>query len=163
MPFTAFMDLYRDHIEENYHHIMSKSIEVFRNVSQDKKYHMSFLFDEFLGHMIYHKHSVALHSIFHEALRIITNPSIERVITRRINSHRYPTRFSTRRFFLDSERKMKENIEKLLLDSNAVVIYGDKITTCNKEIVEKIVCSSVKCFRLSVNSYIRPLSERGCF
>lgn len=160
VPFTTFISSYRDHLEENHHYFMSKFIELFCDILHGEEYHMSLLFDTFHGHMIYHKHSECLRSIFSESLTATSDTSCLGTVVRGINSHRYPNKWAGR-FFLDSKVKMKERMEKLLMGNRIIVLYGDVITTCNKEIMEKIVDSSVKEFKLCVDSYVKSLHVIG--
>lgn len=150
MPFSNFLDLYCDHLEENYHYLVSRYVEIFNDVAQDEEWHISLVFDTFIEHMIYYKNVPTIRSTFYSCARTVVHA---------LNNCRYNTRFRMRRIILDSEIKMRERMEKLLLDDNIVVIYRGTITACNKEIMEEIIDSSMKYLKLNIDSYTAALSR----
>lgn len=148
-PFTAFMELYRDYLEENYHYIMSKSIEIFNSVMQDKECLMSFAFCTILGHMVYHRDARKLDSIVRNVVSstIKENNIIDTIITN-------PYHTELERFFLDSEKRMKEKVERFLLENKVVVLNRNTIATCNKEIMEKMVHFSIKHLKFKIRLHL---------
>lgn len=140
IPFTAFVDLYRDHMEETHHYLISKSIEIFSNVLQDKECCMSFVFDTFLGEMIYYKHADKLRSIFYKNI-MPTRRMGELSFLGLSGNDSYSDKMKG--FYLSSEKKVKKEIEKYLLENDIIVVDKDLVTTCSKEFVKKVVDSSV--------------------
>ncbi|WP_092484295.1 hypothetical protein [Candidatus Ichthyocystis hellenicum] len=163
--FNGFTDLYISHIEENYGHIISKSIDIFNSIVQDKECHMSFAFDTVLGHMVYHDSAATLSTIICD----ITESSVKKLRrltwSRKIEIFDYNQKGDTyyytrnhyqysnemKEFFSDSEKKLKEEIEKLT-ESDIIVLDGDVITTCKKEFREKLINSALRYLRLELHS-----------
>lgn len=159
MPFTAFIDSYCDHMEENYHYFVSKSVEIFSSILQDEECCMSLVFDKFLGEMVYHRNAVELSSI---TANEISEYTIFRICAAKtINDRSFPDK--NKEFLLNSTKKIKEITERLLLEGKVIVIYGDTITTCcNKEFTEKMVESSLKNFKLGTDESIIKICLARC-
>lgn len=156
-PFTTFIDLYRDHLEENHHYIMSKSIETFYNIVQDEGCRMSFVFDTFLGHMVYYKDVEKLIPIFCGSV-ISTKGMIVNFKKPIFNDNNTKDSYSyceeLKKVSLDSEKEMKEKMEKFLLENSITVVDKNVIVTCNKEFMKKIIDSSIIYLRSEIKSYL---------
>lgn len=144
-PFTEFVDSYRYHIGENHHYLLSKSIEIFCDMQHDEECLMSFVFDTFLGSMVYHSDVVRIHSIIGKISGDVSDFIVE---VRRLGGIA-----NLKKFSLDSVKKIKEKMEKFLLEDNITVFYGNTISTCNKETMEKIVNSSVEYLNSCVDQF----------
>lgn len=151
-PFATLTDVYNNHLVENYPHLMSRSIEIFSGLTQDKECLLSFVFDTFLGNMVHHSAARELCLIFSglesvSTLKRLLSSGKIKVYTNDVGteaegSHRYSDELT--QFLLHSENELKEKVGKFILKNEVIVIDGDIVTTCNKEFMEKIVDSSIK-------------------
>lgn len=161
-PFATFIDLYTNHLTENYSRLISRSIEMFGSLAKDEECKLSFVFDTFLGNMVYYVDSVGMCSIFDELESVITLKKLLSLGKIRIyepdlssetkGSYRYSNELT--RFLLDSENELKEKMEEFVVRNEVIVIDGGIITTCSKEFMEKMIDSSIKYLRSELGKLI---------
>lgn len=161
-PFATFIDLYTNHLTENYAHLISRSVEMFSNLAQDRECQLSFSFDTFLGNMVQRKYIRGMCSVFNELGSAVTLKKL--LLLGRIKIYEpdlssgiegsYCYSGELTKFLLDSENELKEKMEEFILKNEVIVIDEGTITTCSKEFMGKITDSSVKYLRSELGKLI---------
>lgn len=167
MPFAVFVDIYRDHLEENCEIIMSKSIEILDNILKSRECFMSFAFSLFFGNMMLSSDIKKLCSIINFAKYDLRSALMNSIPTRanfgngnnEAETDPYHDKLrrpaTIRRTFSRSRKRIKKEVERYLIENCVVVIKEGIISICcEKEFVKRIVEASINSLDREIKSYI---------
>lgn len=174
IPFATFMELYRNHISENYDLIVSKSIDILEDLVLDEKYCMSFAFDSIFGEMIIGNESKKLRNtiyISEHYFKILLN-DLETEGRINFSSTEDDTRYTHgysnvleykdcfAKFITKSQIELEDRINNHLKKNNIIVIENNVITTCNESFIKRISYCATKHLEKELRLYLRQIRNR---
>ncbi|CUT18298.1 putative coiled coil domain protein [Candidatus Ichthyocystis hellenicum] len=166
--FSIFIDLYSNHLAENYDSILSKSVEIFETLDQDEESCMSFAFDKFFGEMISHHHAKQLHNFIHVSefylkilldnlllsgkIKFFSTNGEKNLFHNNIDTAKRSVNVMS--FIEESKKELKEKITKYLIESDTIVFDGGTITICDASFTERVLYYSTKYLEEKLTSHV---------
>ncbi|WP_092343805.1 hypothetical protein [Candidatus Ichthyocystis sparus] len=173
MPFITYIELYLNHLAENYDSMLMKSIELLYSIGSDNECCMSFAFDTFLGKMMVHNKAQKIHDIVLSSTSYYTSFELKKLLRDSVSSgkiksfdisivrgyrlHGITQEYckAFRRFIERSQKNLEVRIIECLTRKDTIIIDNGTIIACDKKFMEEIVSYSIKHLEEKIISSIR--------